>query len=220
MKKSIIYLFLLTCISYGDINILKSDMQVNIKAKTWLEIKNKKVTRQDKDFSCGSAALSTILTYFYHTETPETKILSFLLRNKSNLKKNREKNGLSFVDLEQYIYHIKFKPLALAVDMYTLKKLQIPAILYIKIKDDKHFTVYKGSDSKYIYLADPSFGNIKISLKKFQKMFYYSTGKNLHAGMIMAILPNSNKYAIDKTFMKIPKRYKSTYIGLKLNLFR
>lgn len=220
MKKITTLIFLACYASYGSIRFLQSGSPIQLQGKSWLEMKNKNLTRQKEDFSCGSASLSTILTYFYHIQTPEVRILSFLLHSKGAVNKKKKTNGLSFTDLSQYISYIKFKPIALAIDIYTLKKLKVPAILYLEIKNNKHFTVYKGSDQKYIYLADPSFGNIKISLKKFQEIFYNANGKNLHAGMILALLPQSNKIKPDKTFMRPTKRYSSTYTGLKLNLFR
>lgn len=61
--------------------------------------------------------------------------------------------------------------------------------------------MYKGIDQKYVYLSDPSLGNIKI--KTFKKIFYNNHGsKNM--GNILAILPIDNSMVkINKNFMKI-----------------
>lgn len=39
------------------------------------------------------------------------------------------------------------------------------------MRDIEHFSVFKEIDEHFAYPADPSFGNIKVSLKKFQEMF-------------------------------------------------
>nr|WP_272916633.1 cysteine peptidase family C39 domain-containing protein [Helicobacter saguini] len=40
------------------------------------------MTRQQFDYSCGSASLSTILTYYYNVEISEKEILESVLQSK------------------------------------------------------------------------------------------------------------------------------------------
>lgn len=55
--------------SYNDILSSKT---------TWKDLQRKNVIKQDIDYSCGSASLATILTYFYNQ--PTTTISSSLAR--------------------------------------------------------------------------------------------------------------------------------------------
>ncbi|MWV62386.1 hypothetical protein DCO58_04495 [Helicobacter saguini] len=50
--------------------------------KSWSEIRNDNLTRQQFDYSCGSASLSTILTYYYNVEISEKEILESVLQSK------------------------------------------------------------------------------------------------------------------------------------------
>lgn len=63
--------------------------------------------------------------------------------------------------------------------MENLAKLQIPVIVYVNMRDIEHFSVFKEIDEHFAYPADPSFGNIKVSLKKFQEMFLLAQGPTI-----------------------------------------
>jgi len=220
MKK---LLFLLPfCLLYADIHIVQSDINIKKPITSWIEIKNKNLTRQKEDYSCGSASLATILKYYYGQDITEKQILDSVMKIKgvtrdSTLKEYKEANGLSFLDLSTIADKKGFKALGLALDMDALKKLQIPVILYVKIRKSEHFTVYKGMDARYAYLADPSMGNTKVRLSKFKEMFYQR--KDLeHPGKILAILPLSTKVESSKNFMTFLKASSLVYksIGSQL----
>ena len=79
----------------------------------------------------------------------------------------------------------ELKAISLKLDIQTLQKLKIPAIVYVKIRDEEHFTVLKKIEDNKVYLADSIFGNLNISLKQFQEMFEDSD----KYGSILLIMP-------------------------------
>ena len=85
-----------------------------------------------------------------------------------------------------------FRTQGLALDFETLTKLRIPVIIYVNVRDMEHFSVYKGADSHYVYLADPSLGNIKVSKGKFLEMFYQREDLT-YPGKILVILSDTHK---------------------------
>ncbi|CAM3461219.1 cysteine peptidase family C39 domain-containing protein [Helicobacter labetoulli] len=85
-----------------------------------------------------------------------------------------------------------FRTQGLALDFEALTKLQIPVIIYVNVRDMEHFSVYKGADSHYVYLADPSLGNIKVSKGKFLEMFYQREDLT-YPGKILVILSDTHK---------------------------
>jgi len=208
---------------HAKVHILQNDMNIKKSVTSWIEIKNKNLTRQKEDYSCGSASLATILKYYYGKDITEKQILDSVMKMKgvtreSTLKEYKEANGLSFLDLSTIVNKKGFKALGLALDMDALKKLQIPVILYVKIRKSEHFTVYKGMDDRYAYLADPSMGNTKVRLSKFKEMFYQREDL-AYPGKILAILPLSNSIIAHKDFMTFPKASSLVYksIGLKIS---
>jgi len=205
MKYILILLFLINSIYGYNKNIETRNIYKQTKL-SWLDLRNKNLVSQKFDYSCGSASLATIFKYFYNKNISESDILETILADNKELK---EKNGnilFSFLDLANVAIKNKFKTFSLELDFSTLKKLKIPAILYIIIRKEAHFTVFRAIDNNYIYLADPSFGNIKISLEKFKEMF--KTNKN--KGKLLLIIPK-DKIALNYEFMNIERRETSFF---------
>ena len=208
MKK----LLLLLCVTLLDakMHMVTDYTNMNSSVKSWIEIKNKHLTRQKHDYSCGSASLSTILTYYYNQNMSENEILNAVMKMKgltknSSLEEYKKVNGLSFLDLSVFAFSKGFRALGLALDMEALKKIKIPLILYVKIRNNEHFTVFKGMDNVYAYLADPSLGNTKVKLSKFKEMFYQREDLK-YPGKVLAIFPPVGDVEKNRDFMKIPSK--------------
>jgi len=193
----------------AKMHILTEASTLHLPIKSWIEIKNKHLVRQEKDYSCGSASLATILKHFYNKNISEKEILDTVMKikglnKKSSIEAYKKANGLSFLDLSKFAQTKEFNTLGLALDINALKKLKIPVILYIKIRENEHFTVFKGMDNTYVYLADPSFGNTKVRLSKFKEMFYQREDLK-YPGKVLAILPLTDDIKTKKGFMRLPK---------------
>ena len=63
MKYLILFIIFTICI-FAKIHIHQKEFDIDKPIKSWFEIKNKNLTRQKYDYSCGSASLSTILKYY------------------------------------------------------------------------------------------------------------------------------------------------------------
>lgn len=204
-------LSLLACLVVFSFSLDHHWIMKDRKTKSWLELRDEGLVRQKYDYSCGSASLATIMTYFYASSVTEKEIWDFVVKKKNidfdalsldNLGDLKDK-GLSFLDLSEFAESKGFKAIGLALDFKSLKQLKVPAIVFLNIRKTEHFSVYKGMDDRYVYLADSSFGNIKISLKRFKKAFYQRDDKK-HPGKILAILPKNIDRVVGKPeFMQI-----------------
>ncbi len=195
--------------------------QINV--RSWIEFKNQNLTRQKKDYSCGSASLSTILKYYYNVNISEDKILNYVMKKKkltgkSSLDAFEAAGGLSFLDLSSFAKEINFRGVGLSVDIQTLEKLQIPVIVFLNTHNGGHFSVLKKIKNGLVYLADPSFGNIKIKISRFRHMFIVNKSEKM--GKILAIIPQTKRKS-NKNFMKVEKQNTSIYrvIGVSSSLF-
>lgn len=190
-------LFLSLSASVWGITIVQKEFILHKSVKSWIEFKNDKLTRQKYDYSCGSAALATLLSHYYDANATEEIILKGVLEAKgitkeaSSLENQEGNNGLSFFDLSQYVSTQGFKAVGIALGMEELQKLQIPVIVFVKIRKQEHFTVLKKMDERYAYFADPSFGNIRVSHAKFKEMFFTREAED-KPGKILAILAQGN----------------------------
>ena len=211
---------LLTAVPFlllADIHMMQKEFHVTKPIKSWIEFKNENLTRQDYDYSCGSASLSTVMKYYYDQNISEKGVLDAVLKIKGldkDMKRELvEGTALSFLDLSHYAKTIGFKAIGLALDMNALKKLKAPVILFVKIRKDEHFTVFRGIDDDNVYLSDPSFGNMKIKIAKFKEMFYQREDLQ-YPGKLLAILP-TGKVNIKTDFMKIKESSDMVYNVIK-----
>jgi uncharacterized protein len=146
MKAIVLLVFALS--AFG-MTITQKEFTLKKEVKSWIEFKNERLTRQNYDYSCGSAALATLLSHYYDANVTEEMILKSVLEVKgidkqaSELENQEGNNGLSFYDLSQYVSTQGFKAVGIALGMEELRKLQIPVIVFVKIRKQEHFTVLK-----------------------------------------------------------------------------
>lgn len=191
------------------LRIQTTESTIKTQLNDWISIKNTNLVRQKHDYSCGTSATATIMRYYYNLDIDEMTVLNSITASNKLLKLNQNNIELfiSFKDLMNFAKSINYKALGLAVSIDSLGKLQVPAIVHIKVRNNEHFSVYKGKDNQYVYLADPSFGNIKIRIHKFKEMFV--TRKDLkYPGKILVFIPDENNTRVvrNQAFMKITKR--------------
>lgn len=224
--KYLLLFILFNLFGYANITIHQKEFTLNKSIKSWIEFKNENLTRQNYDYSCGSASLSTILKYYYGLNIEEKDILDSILKSKGYdiSKKEKLEDGdsvLSFFDLTNYVKDKGLKAIGLALDLESLSKLKAPVILFVKIRKTEHFTIFKNMDKNYVYLADPSFGNVKVKISKFQEMFYQREDLQ-HSGKILAIVPitSKNKNNIKHSFIDVEKNSNFIYDNIKAKLIR
>ena len=150
---------------------------------TWQAIQKKNVVKQNVDYSCGSASLATILTYFYDQPTTEAQVIKDLALNKQMA---------SFQDLANVSQKYGFIGRGIATNYDSLKKIKIPAIVYLNHNRTDHFSVLRAIDDTHVYLADPSWGNRTLTRKQFEKI-WNTRNDAQYQGKVLLILPTGNK---------------------------
>ena len=154
---------------------------------TWQAIQKKNVVKQNVDYSCGSASLATILTYFYDQPTTEAQVIKDLALNKQMA---------SFQDLANVSQKYGFIGRGIATNYDSLKKIKIPAIVYLNHNRTDHFSVLRAIDDTHVYLADPSWGNRTLTRKQFEKI-WNTRNDAQYQGKVLLILPTGNKLLVD-----------------------
>lgn len=166
----------------------------NIPIKTWKEMRDAQVVKQDLDYSCGASSLSTILTYFYQQPITEQQILTEM---------NLTSMMASFQDLADVSQKYGFTAKGIATNYDTLKKLKVPAIVYLNHKRSDHFSVVKSINDTHITLADSSWGNRTLTKSQFEAMWHTRANDDLK-GSVLLILPTTDaqKNDTDVTFIE------------------
>lgn len=219
MRYIISFLFI-SLYANSSIYIHTKDFTIKKDVKSWIEFKNENLVRQEYDYSCGSATLATMLKYYYGLDVSEKSVLDDILISKGIDPESKQtledsQMSLSFLDLAEFSTKKGFKTFGVALDFEAMKELKIPVILFVKIRDNEHFTVYKYMDDNNVYLADPSFGNIKVSIAKFKEMFFQIDDLK-YPGKILAIIPDKiQNYSIDTHFLDVKKHTDFVYEVLR-----
>jgi predicted double-glycine peptidase len=138
--------------------------------RSWREMRDRNVVRQQLDYSCGAAALATLMRYYFGDDVTETGILADILRAMTPEEVlDREANGLSLLDLRLQAERMGYQAVGVQLTLATLSRLTGPVIVHLEGDDYRHFAVLKGVRADRIYLADPSLGNVRRSVDRFAK---------------------------------------------------
>ena len=148
-------------------NILPGGGFIQKKVVSMREARYADLIEQQTDFSCGAAALATILKYAYKKEITERDVLGGMLKV-SDPKVVRQR-GFSLLDIKRYVQSLGMRGRGYRLTVNDLPNLRIPTIVLLDINGYKHFVVLKKATREKIYLADPALGNKIMSHKQFAK---------------------------------------------------
>jgi predicted double-glycine peptidase len=134
------------------------------------EIRQERVVKQKWDLSCGSAALSTLLTFDLGDPVSESEIIMHILR-RSDPVRIRDRQGFSLLDLKRYVVSRGHTADGYGnLDMAHLVPLA-PAIVPTIIGGENHFVVFRGAQEGRVLLADPGFGNRTMTVEQFEALW-------------------------------------------------
>jgi predicted double-glycine peptidase len=131
------------------------------------EARYRSTIRQQYDFSCGSAALATLLTYHYQDTVTEPDVFKWMYDNGDQAKIQRE--GFSLLDMKNYLEAHGYTADGYYVPLDKLAEAGVPAIVLINVKGYMHFVVVKGVTDNKILLGDPSAGTRIMPRDEFEK---------------------------------------------------
>lgn len=120
---------------------------------------------QRYDFSCGSAALATILSAGYGMPTTEADLIRWMMEGAD--PREILKNGFSMLDMKRYVESIGMRAHGFRVEPDALYRLQVPVIALLDLKGYKHFVVVKGAQAGRVFVADPALGHRVMNEQDF-----------------------------------------------------
>lgn len=124
---------------------------------------------QQFDFSCGSAALATLLTHHYDYPITEQQIFSEMYERGDKEKIRRE--GFSLLDIKMFLESHGFAADGFVAELEQLSSAGIPALVLIKDRGYHHFVVLKGIRDGRVLIGDPSAGTRALRYEQFKDMW-------------------------------------------------
>jgi hypothetical protein len=140
-----------------------------VKVMSWWEIPFRSVVRQQYDFSCGSAAVATLLSYHYARPTPERAAFAHMWEKGE--QEVIRKSGFSMLDMKNYLNAAGYRAEGFRMKPDQLASLNRPAIVLLDLKGYKHFVVLKGVRDGKVLVGDPMLGLGQYSLRDFAKVW-------------------------------------------------
>ena len=132
---------------------------------------NKDMVRQSFDYSCGSAALATVLNYQMGETLTERQVITGLLRY-GEKQAIIERRAFSFLDMKRFVEALGYKGVGYSATIEDLKDLRTPCIIPITVFNYRHMVVFKGIHRGHIFVADPWRGNSSYPLEEFETIWF------------------------------------------------
>ena len=176
-------------------------LRVDRPAVTMKGLRDRNVVKQRFDFSCGAAALATLLRFGFGAPISERLVLEDLYNLLSEEeKRDIRETGFSLLHLQRVAQSRGYNAEGFRVTADDLTMLAGPVIVFIEPRGYKHFAVLRGVDGDRIHLADPSRGNIRMPRHSFLRDWLQADGN----GVIFVVEPKTGLSM--KTPLTIEKR--------------
>lgn len=138
-----------------------------VKTKTLMDMRFRNIMRQKFDFSCGSAALASLLTYHYQRPVTEREVIEAMYAGGD--KEKIRKEGFSLLDMKNYLQSLGLRANGYREPLDRLAQVGIPAIVLINRKGYMHFVVVQGLTEDKVLIGDPAQGRKVVDRKKFEQ---------------------------------------------------
>lgn len=135
-----------------------------------VEQQYKNIVHQAYDYSCGSAALTTVLNGYLGRQFQERQIMDGLLKY-GETDKIVQRRGFSLLDMKRLVTALGHPSGGYKGSFDDLKKLDHPAIVPIHYAGFKHFVVVKKYKDGRVFVADPALGNISFPEERFKAVW-------------------------------------------------
>lgn len=177
------------------------DQLVNVEPLSVQKFNN--VVRQAYDYSCGSAALTTLLDYYLGRNFQERQVMEGLLRF-GETERIVQRRGFSLLDMKRLVTALGHPSGGFKAEASDLEELDHPAIAPIEYAGFKHFVVIRTVYEGRVYVADPALGNISFTMSRFLEVW--------DNNVLFIVFPNGHKPASGLELREEDMRYVSDYI--------
>ena len=154
----------------GDITLATPETgNYAVHVTSFAEIPFRTVIRQQFDYSCGSAALATMLRFHYGKDTNEAEVFKAMYAVGD--QERIQKLGFSLLDMKKYLASLGYQADGYRLTIPELGQLNAPVIALVQIGSYKHFVVVKGYMDGHLLVGDPALGLRMFSAEDFKQIW-------------------------------------------------
>ncbi|AZD29628.1 C39 family peptidase [Pseudomonas chlororaphis] len=125
------------------------------------------LVEQKTDFSCGAAALATVLRQAYWLDVDEEHVIKGMLATADQDLVRTQ--GFSMLDMKRYLESIGMRARGYRIPPDKLQAVSIPVVVLMDIRGYKHFVVMQRAHKDWVYIGDPVLGHKRYSHEDFVK---------------------------------------------------
>lgn len=151
----------------GEVQLRMGGMNAAVGVDSMKERWYQTVVAQEYDFSCGAAAVATLLTYHYDDPVDEKEVFRFMWENGDQERIQRE--GFSLLDMRNYLEARGYPSDGFQVSLDKVERAEIPAIVLINTNGYLHFVVIKGIRDGEVLVGDPALGVTRYAVDEFKE---------------------------------------------------
>lgn len=148
--------------------VVESGGPIAVKVTSLFEKRFRGTIKQQYDFSCGSAALATLLSRHFEHPVGEEDVFQAMFEAGDKDKIRAE--GFSLLDMKRYLERAGYQADGYKMPLSAFEDLRVPAIALINEKGYKHFVVIKGIGAGRVLLGDPAVGTRTVTAAEFEAM--------------------------------------------------
>ncbi|HZX77016.1 C39 family peptidase [Lysobacter sp.] len=140
-----------------------------LKVTSLKEARFQTTVRQQYDFSCGSAATATLLTYQYGVPVTEQEV--FMRMYELGDQAKIRQRGFSLLDMRRFLRTKGFEADGFEQPLDKLFEEGLPAIVLLNDRGYRHFVVVKGLRNGRVLLGDPARGTRAMPRSRFERLW-------------------------------------------------
>ncbi|MFI8483208.1 C39 family peptidase [Pseudomonas sp. NPDC078700] len=157
-------------VNLSQVALNGSPFRQSIELEPLGQLQFKRVIRQAYDYSCGSAALTTLLDYFLGKNLEERQVMEGLLKF-GEADEIVARRGFSLLDMKRYVAALGYNSGGFRATFSDLESLEHPVIVPIEYAGFKHFVVVRDVYDEHVFVADPAIGNISFTRARFERVW-------------------------------------------------
>ncbi len=153
--------------------------------RSFKELRQQGVVLQALDYSCGAAALSTVMTFYLNKPVKEDAVVGTILVSgqtpQEGIRKYFRRRGFTLLDLKRAataegFRGVGYRGMTLEDLVETIEKERVPVLVPINPLGYYHFVVVRGLQGDRVFLADPALGNRTMRTTVFESFWVDGIG--------------------------------------------
>jgi predicted double-glycine peptidase len=153
----------------GALDVRAPGAAYSMRVTSLKEARYRTTVPQRYDFSCGSAATATLLTYHFGQPVTEADVFKAMFEAGDQARIRKE--GFSLLDMRRYLASQGYEADVFEVPLEKLTEEGLPAIVLLNDRGYRHFVVVKGVRDGRVLLGDPARGTRAMSREKFDSLW-------------------------------------------------